>query len=105
MQADLLVMPMTGRSWRTTATLSVSATQRVGGPVSTVLVDYPGAQTPLAPSSMTPSRRRYCMACGHHHPLMAFVDHGAGGTCELVAALRRPGNAGSTTVSDHITAA
>lgn len=40
-----------------------------------------------------------------HHPLMAFVDHGPGGTGEPVAALLRPGNAGSNTAVDHITAA
>ncbi|WP_424871059.1 IS1380 family transposase [Streptomyces sp. SAI-229] len=40
-----------------------------------------------------------------HHPLMAFVDHGPGGTGEPVAALLRPGNAGSNTAADHITAA
>jgi hypothetical protein len=32
-----------------------------------------------------------------HHPLMGFVDHGPGGTGEPVAALLRPGNAGSNT--------
>ncbi|MEU1692540.1 IS1380 family transposase [Streptomyces hirsutus] len=40
-----------------------------------------------------------------HHPLMAFVDHGPGGTGEPVAALLRPGNAGSNTAADHISAA
>ncbi|MFE5011232.1 IS1380 family transposase [Streptomyces sp. NPDC056696] len=40
-----------------------------------------------------------------HHPLMGFVDHGAGGSGEPVAALLRPGNAGSTTAADHITTA
>ncbi|NEA15552.1 IS1380 family transposase, partial [Streptomyces halstedii] len=40
-----------------------------------------------------------------HHPLMGFVDHGPSGTGEPVAALLRPGNAGSNTASDHITAA
>lgn len=39
-----------------------------------------------------------------HHPLMGFVDHGPGGTGEPVAALLRPGNAGSNTAFDHITA-
>lgn len=39
-----------------------------------------------------------------HHPLMGFVDHGSGGTGEPVAALLRPGNAGSNTAADHITA-
>ncbi len=36
---------------------------------------------------------------------MAFVDHGPGGTGEPVAALLRPGNAGSNTAADHITTA
>lgn len=36
---------------------------------------------------------------------MGFVDHGPGGTGEPVAALLRPGNAGSNTASDHIIAA
>lgn len=39
-----------------------------------------------------------------HHPLMGFVDHGPGGTGEPVAALLRPGNAGSNTADDHVTA-
>jgi hypothetical protein len=38
-----------------------------------------------------------------HHPLVAFVDHGPGGTGEPVAALLRQGNAGSNTAADHIT--
>ncbi|MDX3075762.1 IS1380 family transposase [Streptomyces sp. MI02-7b] len=37
-----------------------------------------------------------------HHPLMGFVDHGPGGSGEPVAALLRPGNAGSNTAADHI---
>lgn len=40
-----------------------------------------------------------------HHPLTAFVDHGSGGTGEPVAALLRPGNAGSNTAADHTTTA
>ncbi len=40
-----------------------------------------------------------------HHPLMGFVDHGDGGSGEPVAGLLRPGNAGSNTAADHITAA
>ncbi|MCH0560971.1 IS1380 family transposase [Streptomyces sp. MUM 16J] len=39
-----------------------------------------------------------------HHPIMGFADHGAGGTGEPVAGLLRPGNAGSNTAADHITA-
>jgi hypothetical protein len=38
-----------------------------------------------------------------HHPLWAFVDHGPDGTGEPVAALMRPGNAGSNTAADHLT--
>ncbi|UUU32403.1 IS1380 family transposase [Streptomyces sp. CA-210063] len=37
-----------------------------------------------------------------HHPLVAFVDHGPAGSGEPVAALLRPGNAGSNTAADHI---
>ncbi|MEV7346189.1 IS1380 family transposase [Streptomyces sp. NPDC093544] len=37
-----------------------------------------------------------------HHSLLAFVDHGQVGSGEPVAALLRPGNAGSNTASDHI---
>lgn len=36
------------------------------------------------------------------HPLLAFVDHGRTGSGEPVAALLRPGNAGSNTAADHI---
>ena len=37
------------------------------------------------------------------HPLLAFVDHGPGGTGEPLAWLLRPGNAGANTAADHIT--
>ncbi|MGW2370734.1 IS1380 family transposase, partial [Streptomyces sp. NPDC001667] len=40
-----------------------------------------------------------------HHPLVGFVDHGTDGSGEPVAALLRPGNAGSNTAADHIEAA
>jgi hypothetical protein len=36
------------------------------------------------------------------HPLLAYADHGDGGTGEPLAALLRPGNAGSNTAADHI---
>lgn len=38
-----------------------------------------------------------------HHPLLGFVDHGAGGAGEPVAELLRPGDAGSNTAADHVT--
>ena len=37
------------------------------------------------------------------HPLLAFADHGPGGTGEALVAHLRPGNAGSNTAADHIT--
>jgi hypothetical protein len=37
-----------------------------------------------------------------HHPLLAFVDHGEGGTGEPVAGLLRRGSAGSNTAQDHV---
>jgi len=37
------------------------------------------------------------------HPLLAFADHGSGGTGEPVAAVLRPGNAGANTAADHLT--
>jgi hypothetical protein len=37
------------------------------------------------------------------HPLLAFCDHGDGGTGEPVAGLLRRGNAGSNTAADHVT--
>ncbi|MGW2189510.1 IS1380 family transposase [Streptomyces sp. NPDC001719] len=40
-----------------------------------------------------------------HHPLVGFVVHGTDGSGEPVAALLRPGNAGSNTAADHIEAA
>lgn len=39
-----------------------------------------------------------------HHPMTAFIDHGSGGTGEAAALVLRPGNAGSNTAADHITA-
>jgi Transposase DDE domain group 1 len=41
---------------------------------------------------------------GGFHPLTVFADHGAGGSGEPLAILLRPGNAGSSTAADHVTA-
>ncbi|WP_329427030.1 IS1380 family transposase [Streptosporangium sp. NBC_01495] len=38
------------------------------------------------------------------HPMTAFADHGSGGTGEALAIVLRPGNVGSNTAADHITA-
>jgi hypothetical protein len=40
-----------------------------------------------------------------HHPMTAFIDHGAAGTGEAAALVLRAGNAGSNTADDHIAAA
>jgi Transposase DDE domain group 1 len=37
------------------------------------------------------------------HPMLAFVDHGAGGTGEPLAAMLRPGRANANTAADQIT--
>lgn len=37
------------------------------------------------------------------HPLLAFADHGGSGTGSPLAAVLRPGNAGSNTATDHVT--
>ncbi|MFD5066020.1 IS1380 family transposase, partial [Streptomyces sp. NPDC058394] len=67
-----------------------------------VIVDLDGALV-LAHSDKQDAAATWKKSYGHH-PLMGFVDHGRGGTGEPVAALLRPGNAGSNTAADHITA-
>jgi hypothetical protein len=39
-----------------------------------------------------------------HHPLTVFADHGPEGSGEPLAFMLRPGNAGSNTAADHISA-
>jgi hypothetical protein len=67
-----------------------------------VIVDLDGVLV-LAHSDKQDAAATWKKTYGHH-PLMGFVDHGSGGTGEPVAALLRPGNAGSNTAADHITA-
>ncbi|WP_406272422.1 IS1380 family transposase [Streptomyces sp. NBC_00191] len=68
-----------------------------------VIVDIDGVLV-LAHSEKQDAAATWKKTFGHH-PLMAFVDHGRGGSGEPVAALLRPGNAGSNTAADHITTA
>ncbi|MFJ3713457.1 IS1380 family transposase, partial [Streptomyces sp. NPDC090053] len=68
-----------------------------------VIVDLDGVLV-LAHSDKQDATATWKKTYGHH-PLMGFVDHGSGGTGEPVAALLRPGNAGSNTAADHITTA
>ncbi len=69
----------------------------VGGQV---IVDIDGVVV-LAHSEKQDATATWKKTFGHH-PLMAFVDHGPGGSGEPVAGRLRPGNAGSNTASDHI---
>jgi hypothetical protein len=63
-----------------------------------VIVDLDGVLV-LAHSDRQDAAATWKKTFGHH-PLMAFVDHGSGGSGEPVAGLLR---AGSNTASDHIT--
>lgn len=65
-----------------------------------VIVDIDGVLV-LSHSDKEDATRTWKKTYGHH-PLMAFVDHGRGGTGEPVAGLLRPGRAGSNTAADHI---
>jgi hypothetical protein len=80
----------------------------VAGPASPdaagqVVVDLDGVLV-IAHSDKQDAKPTWKKTYGHH-PLMGFVDHGHGGSGEPVAGLLRPGNAGSNTAADHITAA
>ncbi|SEG85578.1 transposase, IS4 family [Actinacidiphila yanglinensis] len=66
-----------------------------------VIVDIDGVLV-LAHSDKQDATATWKKTFGHH-PLVAFVDHGPAGSGEPVAALLRPGNAGSNTAADHIT--
>jgi hypothetical protein len=67
-----------------------------------VIVDIDGVLV-LAHSEKQDAAATWKKTFGRH-PLVAFVDHGLAGSGEPVAGLLRPGNAGSNTASDHITA-
>jgi hypothetical protein len=68
---------------------------------SQIIVDIDGVLV-LAHSDKQDATATWKKTFGHH-PLVAFVDHGQAGSGEPVAALLRPGNAGSNTAADHIT--
>lgn len=65
-----------------------------------VIVDIDGVLV-LAHSEKQDATATWKKTFGHH-PLVAFVDHCPAGSGEPVAALLRPGNAGSNTAADHI---
>ncbi|MEU6324296.1 IS1380 family transposase [Streptomyces sp. NPDC047009] len=80
--------------------LASDAAPNAGGEV---VVDIDGVLV-LAHSEKEDAAATWKKSFGHH-PLLAFVDHGPEGSGEPVAGLLRPGNAGSNTAADHITAA
>ncbi len=84
-----------GRIWRLAGDAAPDADGQVVVDLDGVLVIAHSDKQDAAPTW----KRTY-----GHHPLMGFVDHGPGGTGEPVAALLRPGNAGSNTAADHIAA-
>ena len=65
-----------------------------------VIVDIDGVLV-LAHSEKQDATATWKKTFGHH-PLVAFVDHGPASSGEPVAALLRPGQAGSNTAADHI---
>ena len=83
------------RAWK----LAGAAAPDAGGQV---IVDIDGVLV-LAHSEKQDAAATWKRTFGHH-PLVAFVDHGQGGSGEPAAALLRPGNAGSNTAADHNTA-
>jgi Transposase DDE domain group 1 len=75
---------------------------RVGQPVQDgrVVIDL-DATLVTAHSEKESATRTWKKTFGFH-PLLAYADHGVGGTGESLAGLLRPGNAGSNTATDHI---
>jgi hypothetical protein len=88
--------------WSALAQARVVAWRHGGVPVQEgMLVLDPDATLVSAHSAKQGAAHTFKKTFGHH-PLLAYLDHGAGGTGEPVAALLRPGNAGSNTAADHI---
>ena len=56
----------------------------------------------IAHSDKEDARPTYKRTFGHH-PVLAFLDHGAGGTGEALAGLLRPGNANANNATDLVT--
>ncbi|HVX68094.1 MAG TPA: IS1380 family transposase [Mycobacteriales bacterium] len=74
-----------------------------GGPAGDGLVPLDiDATLVAAHSDKEDARPTYKRGFGHH-PVMAFLDHGDGGTGEGLAGLLRPGNANANNAADLIT--
>jgi hypothetical protein len=88
--------------WSALAAAREVAWRHGGVPVQDgMLVIDPDATLVSAYSAKQGARKTFKKTVGHH-PLLAYLDHGAGGTGEPVASLLRPGNAGSNTAVDHV---
>ncbi len=84
---------------RAAAAARGTAADHLPGPAGEVLVDIDGTLI-TAHSEKQDAAPTYKRGFGFH-PLLAYADHGAGGTGEPVAALLRPGNANAGTAADH----
>ena len=80
-----------------------------GGPASDIDSETEGcvpldidATIVVAHSDKEDARPTYKRTYGHH-PVLAFLDHGAGGTGEALAGLLRPGNANANNATDLVT--
>jgi hypothetical protein len=74
-----------------------------GGPAGDGLVPLDIDATLItAHSEKEDARPTYKRGFGHH-PVMAFLDHGDGGTGEALAGLLRPGNANANNAADLVT--
>ncbi len=65
-----------------------------------LLVLDPDATLVTAHSEKESAARTWKKGFGFH-PLLAYLDHGEGGTGEPLSGVLRPGNAGSNTAADH----
>jgi len=89
--------------WSALAAARAVAWRLGGAPLQdAMLVIDPDATLVSAYSAKQGARRTFKRSFGLH-PLLAYVDHGRGGTGEAGASLLRAGNAGSNTAADHIT--
>ena len=90
------------RTARATARGRVWAHQRpVAGPAgSQVIIDL-DATLVTAHSEKQGATPTFKYGFGFH-PMLAFADHGAAGSGEVLAGLLRPGSAGSNSAADHI---
>jgi hypothetical protein len=88
--------------WSAVAAARVVAWRHGGVPTQDgMIVIDPDATLVRAYSAKQGAKKTFKKTVGHH-PLLAYLDYGRGGTGEPAAALLRPGNAGSNTAADHV---